>query len=187
MVIEPMRFSGSGACALRGDGAGVGSGVAVAAGAGAAVVGGSVVGGSVVAAVVGADVVAVEAGASVAGASARPGSSSTELFPPHAATTSAPAPATRKVRRSIRHQFHARAVPACSRVVRVRAAALALPDARGDAEAAVGGAGEDDSRGVGREVTARPRRCARGDRVCTGGMTGASGSPSLQSARRADP
>src|SRR5262249_22449260 len=79
MATVPIRFSGSGACALAGARAGVGSGCAVV--GGAAVVGGKVLGGSVVAAVVGAAVVgaavvaALEGGASVVAASASPGSS----------------------------------------------------------------------------------------------------------------
>ena len=88
-----------------------------AAAAGAAVVGAAAAG----AAVVGAVVSAVVGGASVDDAASS--GSSAALLLPHAASTTAPAPAMRKVRRSIRYQFHARGVPASSRVMTVRAAA----------------------------------------------------------------
>ena len=117
--IVPMRFSGSGACALRGDRAGVGSGAAVVGGRrrrrdrgrGRGRRGRRRRGGGRRVEVV---------GASVAGA-ASVGSSSTSDRPPHAATTSAPAPATRKVRRSMgpiftraRHLSWSRASKVCA-------------------------------------------------------------------------
>ncbi len=96
----------------------------VAVGAGAAVVGGGVLGGSVVvAAVVGADVVAVEAGASVAARVGESGIVVDGALPAACRDDERPGAGNEEGPPIHPPHFHARAVPACSRVVSVRAAA----------------------------------------------------------------